>query len=461
LKRNRRYRATPVKNIKPERLAGLGPKVLVGIDVAKSEQFVAFGSTALDGEIVIGKWKHPAETREFFAMCEALRAGGQEVTIVMEPTGTYGDPLIEWFQSNDFEVRRILGKQVHDGAAAIDGVVSGHDAKAACLLLTLYLLRGSQKWLPQPEENRVARALVAQYAWHAAQCGRLRGMAEGLLARHWPELGEFLRPRAKVYWRLLEAFGGPGRVAAEPTEAAEFMRRVGRNFLCESKVQRIVESARGTLGVPMVVAEEAWLQHIASEYRRSAKLREKSHQEMETLVRAYVDERLLTLLGSGAVATLLAYNLNPRAFPSANAFLKALGLSLKEHSSGQHNGRQRITKRGAPRARWMMVLAALRLIAADPVVKAWHTKKRERDGQKSGGRNGLISAIAITRKLAKAAWHVAQGNDFDASKLYDTSRLQIDDTDGPADAQPPADERTLPVDPLDDIECGATARACT
>jgi len=458
LGRNRRYRAAPVKEIRPEQLSELGPEVIVGIDVAKWKQVVGFGS-ADGGPVVLGRWTHPVETREFFATCEALRESGQRVTVVMEPSGTYGDPLVHWFQSEGFEVRRVLGKQVHDGAAALDGVVSGHDAKAASLLVALHRLHGSQEWLPRPEESRVLRALVGQHTWHDEQCGRLRGMAEGLLARHWPELGGLLRPGSKVYWRLLEELGGPRRVAAAPSSAAGFMRRVAGNFLKESKVHSIVESARGTLGVPMLPAEEAWLQHVASEYLRSAKQRDELRQKMEAAVREHADERLIALLGVGAVATLLAYNLDPLAFSSASAFVKALGLGLKERSSGEHSGRLRITKRGAPRARWIMALAALRLIADDPVVKAWHVKKRQRDGQKSGGRNGLISVIAVTRKLAKAAWYVARGNDFDASKLYDTSRLQVGDTDAPPETQPPADEGTLPVDLLDDIERQTTAGA--
>lgn len=440
--KNRRYRATPVKNIKVEQLGELGPKVIVGIDVAKRDQFVAFGS-ADGGPVVLGKWKHPTETQEFYGKCKALRDNGQEVTVVMEPSGTYGDPLVHWFQNEGFEVRRVLGKQVHDGAAALDGVVSGHDAKAATLLVELHRLRGSREWSPRSEECRTLRALVDEYTLHDEQCGRLRGMAEGLLARHWPELGQLMRPRSKVYWSLLEEFGGPRRMAEEPETATRFMVRVGGPFLKKAKVESIIETACGTLGMPMQPAEERWLQRVASSYRACATQREAVRKELEGVVREHADDRLVALLGVGAVATLLAYNLDPLAFPNANAFVKALGLCLKEHSSGQHKGRLSITKRGAPRARWMMVLAALRLIITDPVVKAWHIKKRRRDGMKPGERNGLISTIAVTRKVAQAAWHVARGNDFDASKLYDVSRLQVTAADSASGELSPADEDSL------------------
>lgn len=37
----------------------------------------------------------------------------------------------------------------------------------------------------------------------------------------------------------------------------------------------------------------------------------------------------------------------------------------------------------------------------------------------------LKAVTAVMRKLALALWHVAQGDAFDASKLFDTARLQL------------------------------------
>jgi transposase len=65
------------------------------------------------------------------------------------------------------------------------------------------------------------------------------------------------------------------------------------------------------------------------------------------------------------------------------AYLKAMGLNLKERSSGESQSRAHITKRGNPRLRQWVYLAAIRWVQYHPV-KAWYVRKR---GVRSEGRS--------------------------------------------------------------------------
>jgi hypothetical protein len=152
---------------------------------------------------------------------------------------------------------------------------------------------------------------------------------------------------------------------------------------------------------------------------------------------------LVALLGPAATATLIALNLDPKAFEHPRAFVKALGLGLKEKSSGTVKGRLHITKRGSPRARWLVVLAALRLVRFNPVAAAWYRSKRERDGRRDRVGNGMIGLVAVARKLAQAAWHVARGAPFDATRLFDVTRLNITPTEEEAGIGAGATEQTV------------------
>jgi len=80
----------------------------------------------------------------------------------------------------------------------------------------------------------------------------------------------------------------------------------------------------------------------------------------------------------------------------------------------------RITKRGSGTARMYLYMAALRLIQHDKIIKAWYSKKISRDGGMK-----MKAIVAIMRKLAAALWHVGKGVAFDASMLFDSSRLAI------------------------------------
>ena len=73
-------------------------------------------------------------------------------------------------------------------------------------------------------------------------------------------------------------------------------------------------------------------------------------------------------------------------------------------------------------ARRYLYLAVLRLLQTDEVIQAWYAKKAKRDG---GCKQKAI--IAIMRKLVRALWHVARGNAFDSTKLYDVSRLELEE----------------------------------
>lgn len=109
----------------------------------------------------------------------------------------------------------------------------------------------------------------------------------------------------------------------------------------------------------------------------------------------------------------------PETYPNAASYLKAMGLNLKERSSGKHQGRLMITKRGSGTVRRYLFMAVLRLIQNDPIIQQWYQHKVNRDG----GRMKMKAVVAVMRKLGRALWHVAQGQAFDATRLVDVKHL--------------------------------------
>ncbi len=100
-------------------------------------------------------------------------------------------------------------------------------------------------------------------------------------------------------------------------------------------------------------------------------------------------------------------------YTNSRSYCKALGLNLKERSSGQHKGQLKITKRGSGPARRDLYLATLRLINHNEMVSTWYEKKV----QAQGGRGKLKIVVALMRKLSRALRHLARGQAFDARRL--------------------------------------------
>ena len=365
----RRYNSVEFKRVDWDKVGEQmrGSRVVFAVDVAK-ENFVA---TLLDAEqraLVTLKWRHPGETLEVLDHIGRL---GQccQVEAVMEPSGSYGDALAWRLREAGIALYRVAPKRVHDAAEVFDGVPSLHDAKAASLIGRLHLQGASQPWSPQ---RRELAPLIAQY-------------------------------------------GDAASVGADPQGAAALLRRSGRAGLSEQKIRALVASAAHSLGVPCVPTERALLQWLAEDVGQT-------HRQLRTLehsLQRHVEHTpALSQMGQVSAAVMSAALGAPQEYPDAHSYLKAMGLNLKERSSGKHRGQLKITKRGPSAARLYLYFAALRLIAHEPTVRRWYALKTQRPGAVK-----QKTVIELMRKLAKALWHVARGQCFMPEKLFNLHAL--------------------------------------
>jgi transposase len=405
----RKYRAVDVKEASTDGLLSrlASDRIAVGIDVAKHKMFASVMDEAQRVHTTI-RWQHPEETRAFVGYLEELRTIGANVEVVMEPSGVYGDALRFEIERHGFDVFRVNPKRSHDAAEVYDGVPSLHDAKSAAIVAKLHLDRASHRWGIRSDQERELAAAVRIAEVFTKQCQQNRNRLEALTARHWPE--------------LLGAYGGPAAVAQAGDTARQLMHRVGGTMLKAEKVDRVLATARTTIGQPQTPGERKLVQTLAVEARRNQKEARAAVQEIERLTEQEGSvHEMRPVVGKKTAAVIVAVAGDPRIYGSAAAFVKSLGLNLKEHSSGETKGGLHITKRGPGIVRMMLYMAVLRMIQTDQVVRGWYAKKVGR----MGGELKTKAIVAIMRKLAGALWHVAKGSKFDARKLFDADRLGI------------------------------------
>jgi len=395
-------------------------RLIFAVDVAK-EDFVAALMKPDRSVLVTIKWQHPQETR---AMMEALvrHVSVEQLDVVLEPSGTYGDPVREAFTRLGALVYMASPKRVHDAAEIYDGVPSLHDAKAAYLIGRLHLDGGSRPWQAFSESRRNLRAAIDTMDLYRSQEQRDLNRLEGLLARYWPEAPRLLKAGSITLLKLLEAYGSPAQVAANRAAAKELMRRTGQWFLSIDTIDQLVDSAETTLGLTCSAQETRYLQAVAKDALRAHHENRAAQRLVESLAAGEpLTEALAPVIGKVTSAVLVSHQGSPKDYPSAKSYLKALGLNLKEHSSGKHRGQLTITKRGHGISRRYLYYAVLRLIRDDRVVQAWYRSKVQRDG----GHLKKKAIIAIMRKLVQALWHVSRGETFDSRRLFDTRHLGL------------------------------------
>ena len=83
-------------------------------------------------------------------------------------------------------------------------------------------------------------------------------------------------------------------------------------------------------------------------------------------------------------------------------YRKAMGLNLKERSSGKHQGKLRITKRGPSIARRWLYFAAMRTIQ-EPAVRRWYEAKKAKDQDRGQGALSPWRGIGVGLALVGAA----------------------------------------------------------
>jgi len=402
------YRTKNVNEINwPELRQQLGGgAVTFAVDVAKAQQYALLTDDAQRLPLLV-KW----ELLETTGLIHELKQLGCPVTVVMESTGTYGDAMRHQFRQAGFDIWQASAKRVHDAKEIFDGVPSLHDAKAACLIAKLHKEGLTKPWHELDEAGRALNAARREYDMHQSQYERNQNRLEAYLSRHWPEVLGLFSLDSVTLEKLLIAYGSPQAIAADAQQAAKNMQAWGGHFLKTDKIVQVIDSAVNTLGQPCIEAERRYLQALATEMQHSRRQSQAAKQMLEASVVA--DEGLkemASLIGKLTTAILIGLHLDPRNFSNAHSFLKALGLNLTEKSSGQYHGQLKISKRGSAVARKYLYLAALRLIQKDPLIGEWYRSKAD-------PKIKMKTVIACLRKLAKALWHVARGERFDARKL--------------------------------------------
>ncbi len=415
------YRATDVKKINLKQLQKEveGQDIVLSVDVAK-ENFMAAILDQKRNVIKTIKWKHPFESPLLLDLIlKNLRWHSLEVA--MEPSGTYGDSLRAQFLGNGISVFRVSPKRCHDAAEVFDGVPSMHDAKASAIIGRLHLDGLSEEWLMADDSQRELTAVIRTMEMYDDAYYRNINRLEGHIARYWPELTRFLKLQSATLLELLKEFGSPASVAQLSQEAGKLMKKTGGACLKEEKIKAVLESAPTSLGVKSIEAERKQVQEICREIRRLQKLRRQARYRVEALTQN-IDclKEMTPVIGKVTAAVLYLTLGNMERYDNAGSVAKALGLNLKERSSGYQKGQLRITKRGSGSARMYLYMAVLRLVKSNTIIKAWYHKKIIRDGGIK-----MKGLVAIMRKLAGALWHVGKGAQFDASLLFDTNRLAI------------------------------------
>jgi len=409
------YRATRVNDVDWEKLArgNEGLDITLGIDVGKRDLWPVcrWASGRFERPWRV---KNPEEIPTLIALVRRMSTD-RKVVVVMESSGTYGDALRQALADAKIAVLRVSNKAAHDYAEIFDGVPSQHDGKDAAVIAELSALGKSQPWGYEPA-SEWEQELRHWVEWMVVQRQILttwQGRLEGLISRHWPEATRVLKLTSVTLLRALEHYGDPKSLATDPN-AVEQLGRWGGLFLAPEKAERLVAEARSSVGVRV----GDWQRHQIQDYARQAlAARQQGKHAQRRLCELAEGNKVLEAQGKAVgvptACVLWTSTGDPRNYHAAAAYRKAMGLNLKERSSGTYQGQIRISKRGSARTRQWLYFAALRLVQ-ESTVRPWYEAKKSRNED-----DARRVVVAVMRKLAMALYHVGvKGEEFQPRRLF-------------------------------------------
>jgi transposase len=415
MSKSKPYSAVTVNHVLLETLlpGRQGLDLDVGFDIGKFEILAMLRWGPADFE---RPWRvrNPGQIPELIRLLRQL-ADGRRLRLALEPSGTYGDPLRQACHDAHLQLWRVSPKAAHDYAEIFDGTPSQHDGKDAAVVAELAALGKASLW-PYTTAAPWEQELAFWVDWLQAQRQLLvlwSGRLEGLLARHWPEATRTLKLTSATLLRALAHYGGPQALAADGAAAARLAAWGGR-WLDAAKVQQLLAAAQSSVGIRQGAVQIRQVQQYAAQALQARRQVRRCRRELTRLVHGReVLEAQASVVGSATACVLWASVGDPRNYSCGQAYRKAMGLNLKEHSSGTHQGQLHISKRGKAQTRHWLYLAALRLVK-EAGVGAWYQAKKARDGQEA-----KRALVAVMRKLVLALYQVgAKGATFEARRLF-------------------------------------------
>jgi hypothetical protein len=239
------------------------------------------------------------------------------------------------------------------------------------------------------------------------------GRLEALLARHWPEATRYLGLNSETLLQILAEYGGPAALVTD-ANAAKRIKGWGGPFLRREKIERFLQVSAVSVGVRQTAVDRRRIEECAQAALLAKHEVQQASRTLEKLAKNHATiARHAAVVGWATACVLWVHLGDPAHYHCAEAYRKAMGLNLKERSSGRYQGQLKITKRGPGAVRRWLYFAAMRLVKKPDVAEWYEVKKGRRP---KGGKRALI---AVMRKLALGLHAIGVGEEpFDARRLF-------------------------------------------
>ena len=410
--------------------------LIVGVDIAKFKHWGVIMDART--EMALGKPFAFENTKEGFAslvlhITKARKStGATQVIVAMEPSGHYWKPLASFLQRMGFKVVTVNPYHVKKAKEFDDNSPTKNDRKDAWVIARR--VSDADFFDPYLPEGIYAelRSLTQARQQNRVKLNQALNQLRAFLDEFFPEFASvFADPLGLAASYLLRYHPLPVDVMQfSAEELASELQAVSSRRVGLKRAQQLQDAARASIGV------QTGLDAARLRLRLCLAEIEFLHNQQQVIEAAMADalERtglapyLLSVPGIGVVtaASLLGETGDLGRYDDWRQVRKLAGYNLAENSSGEHQSKSYITKRGRPGLRCLLYQAAAILAAKNAQFKALYHHFRTREQNPLRGKQALV---AIACKLLRVVFTLARERQYyDPTKVlgeFRTNQLDL------------------------------------
>jgi transposase len=399
--------------------------LIIGIDVGSKKHYArAFDWRGIEYSKKAYAFSNDVEGfAGFLEWISAIQKKNGKGTVIpgMEPTGHYWFDLALFLRDNGMKSVLVNPLHVKRSKELDDHLPSKNDKKDPKTIAKLIIEgRYAFPYLPEGIYAEIRNASNMRFQVEA-ELTRNKNRIQRWFAIYFPEYTEVYGSFDAISSMMIL------RQAALPCDiidlGVEKINQIWREAKLRAagkkRAQTLVEAAKRSIGhTEGLDTARMEMSLLLEDYDRLQNRLEQITEMLEKLVRQVpYAEKLLQIKGIGmkTVSGFIAEVGDISRFTDAKQIQKLAGQAIVENSSGKHNGKSRISKRGRKRLRYLLFEAALSLTATNPEFREIHRYYTSRETNPLKKKQSLT---VLSNKLIRVFYTILKnGIDYDPNKL--------------------------------------------
>jgi transposase len=388
---------------KPPKGKFVNDQMIVGIDVAKWKHVakILFPDGSESPPFPFPNQRQGFEAFLSWLFSYQKRAHCHSLLVGLESTGHYWEPLTFFLEAiPEIRLVQVSPRHVKKTKEVYDNSPGKTDRKDAGIIAMLIQMGRFQRLVLPKGPFAELRGYARLRERKIVELGVQRNLLHSLVDLVFPEYGSlFPKMESKTSLTILKHYTTPEQILHAGFQSlSQLLHRASRGKLSATSAQRLIEAASTTVGL------KEGMEATTFAIRNIVASLERIQEEIATIEKALAQvldqipyaPQILSIPGVGKItlALLLGEAGDLRRYQKAEELIKLAGLNLFEISSGAHQGRRHISKRGHPLLRKCLFFAALRTVKTGGAFRAVYLRWTETNHMQK-----TKALVAISRKL--------------------------------------------------------------